>query len=549
MPTKNTLVIILAGVSLFACAAEPEITPDSTSSAATSTETANAAATKRAEKRYTAPIDLLPQALGPYAWKITTSSERAQAYFTQGMQLRYAYNVDEAARSLAEARRIDPSCAMCYWGEAFALGSYLNGGMTKTAAPLAYAAISKAAELAGSNANEMEQALIKATVVRYPKDYADDNRRPVDEAFAAAMAEVYAEYPHNPEVATVYAVALFMLEERRGNRDLADPDLIRLHAVLTGVTESGIQHPGACHLYIHATESSQQPDLGLPCAEYLGETVRVASHIQHMPSHTWNEVGMWGRSVRANVAAYQSDLKSRENQGFSYAPTHNLHMLLFAASYDGQGAVATQAGTDYRKESNNSMYEVLTRIRFGRFDEVVENDRRPRNPVHAALWDFAKGYASLKQGDIASAKTMRDSVLEFAATTELKFRFHPAGRVVGTAGHILEGEILWVEDDLDAAIAAFEKAVEVEDSMDYDEPEPLPFAARHWLGAALLEAGRYTDAEKTYREELADHPHNGWSLFGLQAALEGQGKDDPAVDLDFAESWARSDIWLRSSKF
>jgi tetratricopeptide (TPR) repeat protein len=429
------------------------------------------------------------------------------------------------------------------------MGSYLNGGMTDHAAPRAHAAITKAAELAVGNTDEMEQALISAAVVRYPENYDSQNRRSVDEAFAAKMADVYARFPDNADVATVYAVALFMLEERRGYRDLNDPDLIRLHGVLSGVLDVDIRHPGACHLYIHATESSEQPELGLPCAEYLGETVRVASHIQHMPSHTWNEVGMWGRSVRANTAAYQSDLKSRENEGFSYAPTHNLHMLLFAASFDGQGAVATQAGTDYRKESGNSMYEVLTLIRFGRFDEVLENTRRPDNDVAAALWDFARGYASLKQGDMETAKVMRDEILQFAATTELKFRFHPAGRVIGTAAHILEGEILWTEGDLDGAITAFEKSVEVEDSMDYDEPEPLPFAARHWLGAALLEAGRYADAEKAYRDELIDHPHNGWSLFGVQAALAGQGRHDPAVDIDFTESWARSDVWITSSKF
>ncbi len=537
MPIRNILAVFLTTVVLLSCATKTEI------------DSADTSADERAEERYSAPIDLLPSALGPYSWTITTNSEQAQAFFTQGMQLRYAYNVNEAARSMAEARRIDPDCAMCYWGEAFALGSFLNGGMTEAAAPLAYVAISKAAELADAHANEMERALIEAAVVRYPEDYDNSTRRPVDEAFAAAMAEVYSEYPDNAEVATVYAVALFMLEDRRGNRDLEDPDLIRLHGVLTGVLDADIRHPGACHLYIHATESSQAPELGLPCAEYLGETVRVASHIQHMPSHTWNVVGMWGRSVQANTAAYQSDLKSRENQGFSYGPTHNLHMLLFAASYDGQGAVATQAGTDYRKESDNSMYEVLTLVRFGRFDEVLENDRRPENRVNAALWDFAKGYASLKQGDTETAKTMRDTVLEFAATTEMKFRFHPAGQVVGTVGHILEGEILWDQGDLDGAISAFEKSADVEDSMGYDEPEPLPFAARHWLGAALLEAERYADAETAYREDLASHPHNGWSLFGLQAALAAQGKRDPEVDLDFAESWARSDVWLRSSKF
>ena len=86
-----------------------------------------------------------------------------------------------------------------------------------------------------------------------------------------------------------------------------------------------------------------------------------------------------------------------------------------------------------------------------------------------------------------------------------------SGQVVGTVAHILEGEILWAEDDLSGAIAAFEKAVEVEDSMAYDEPEPLPFAARHWLGAALMEAGRQAAAEQEYQVERVDSPQDVWS--------------------------------------
>lgn len=85
--------------------------------------------------------------------------------------------------------------------------------------------------------------------------------------------------------------------------------------------------------------------------------------------------------------------------------------------------------------------------------------------------------------------------------------------------------------------------------MGYDEPEPLPFAARHWLGAALLEAGKHAEAEAVYREELADHPHNGWSLYGLKQALAAQGKTDAAVNADFDESWARSDVWITASRF
>lgn len=495
------------------------------------------------------PIGLIPMALGPYEWPVTTDSVEAQAYFDQGMQLRWAFNVDESARSFAMARDIDPACAMCYWGEAFALGSFLNGGMTAEKAPYAHAAITNAASLAVSNATPMERDLINASVVRYPADYDPANRRPVDEAFAREMASVYAKYPGNHDIATVYAVALFMLEERRGYRDIDDPDVARLQAVLSDVLDEDIRHPGACHLFIHATESSQRPDLALECAAFLGDSIPTASHIQHMPSHTWNEVGLWPLSVRANTFAWQSDLKARKGQGFSYAPMHNLHMLLFAASFDGQGAVATQAGKDYRKLTGNSMYEVLTLVRFGRFDEVVINDDRPKDPVAAAMWDFAFGYASLKMGDTATAIEMRDKTMAYAASTNDQFRFHPASQVVGTLAQLLDGEIKWSNGNIDAAIAAFTEAVTIEDQMDYDEPEPLPFSARHWLGAALIEARRYSEAAQVYEAELADHPHNGWSLFGLRSALTAQGLSDPEVNEDFVESWARADVWITSSKF
>jgi hypothetical protein len=494
------------------------------------------------------PIDLIPEALGPYHWPVTTSSEEAQRYFDQGMQLRWAYNVDEAARSMAQARRIDPECAMCWWGEAFALGSFLNGGMSAAKAPHAHHAIQRALALA-DRGTPVEQALIRAARVRYPADYDPDDRRPVDQAFADAMAEVYERFPDHHEVATVYAVALFLLEERRGYRDVNDPDLQRLHGVLLGVIEDDLRHPGACHLYIHATESSQRPELGLACAETLGDAIPVASHIQHMPSHTWNEVGLWGRSVRANTRAWLSDQKARADEGFSYAPTHNLHMLLFAASFDGQGAVATQAGKDYRKLSGDSLFEVLTLLRFGRFDEILENDRRPEDPVSGAVWDFARGYALLKEGDRAGAARLRDAVTAFAGETDGRFRFHPASRLVGSLGELLAGEILRLDGDLEGALAAFERAVALEDELAYDEPEPLPFAPRHWLGATLLEAGRPEAAERVYRTELADHPHNGWSLYGLLQALEAQGRSDPAVERDFAASWARADVRITASRF
>ena len=319
--------------------------------------------------------------------------------------------------------------------------------------------------------------------------------------------------------------------------------------MLETILQADIRHPGACHLYIHATESTTQPEKGEACAAYLGDAIPGASHINHMPSHTYNEVGRWGDAVRANIQAWHSDQKADIGEGFAIYPSHNLHMLLFAASMDGQGAQAIQAGKDYHKLTGNSMYHVLTLIRFGRFDEVAAVKERPKRTVPGGLWDFAQGYAHLRQGEADFARVYLQRVLTTADTSEARFRFHPAKPLLGTVGGILEGEILRDAGDLGAAIAAFERAVAFEDSLDYDEPEPLPFAARHWLGAALLEAERFADAERVYRAALDDHPHNGWSLFGLKQALAAQGKSSPEVDADFEASWARSDTWIRGSRF
>jgi tetratricopeptide (TPR) repeat protein len=268
-----------------------------------------------------------------------------------------------------------------------------------------------------------------------------------------------------------------------------------------------------------------------------------------MPSHTWNEVGRWGDSVRANLAAWHSDLKAAVGEGFAIYPAHNLHMLLYAASMDGQGAIAMQAAKDYAKLTGETFHQVLTMVRFGRFDELLEVKNRPSDEILGGLWDFSQGYAQLKTGNGDFAKVYLDRVKKAADTSKAMFRYHSAKHLLGTVAGILEGEILLAAGDVNSAIAAFERAVALEDELAYDEPEVLPFAARHWLGAALLEAKRFADAERVYRAELEDHPHNGWSLIGLQKALSGRGTTSREVDDDLAKSWSRADTWIRASRF
>ena len=494
------------------------------------------------------PIPLYTKGLGPFHREISSKSKEAQAFFDQGFQMEYAFARLDAIRSFREAWKRDPDCAICYWGEGWAWGSYLNGPMPADQSPFAYAAMQKAVSLR-DKATPKERAFIDALSVRYVKTFDVAKRRDQDMAYADAMAKVAAQYPDDLDAITLYGDALFLLEPRRGTRDVNAPNIKKLHAVLESALAKDPHHPGACHLYVHATESTVKPQLAEDCAQYLGKTIPGASHINHMPSHTWNEVGRWGDSVRANLEAWHSDLKADDGEGFAIYPDHNLHMLLYAASMDGQSGIATQAGRDYTKRTGDTMYQALTLIRFGRFDEVIEITKRPEREIPAAAFDFAQGYAKLKLGDADFAKAYLAKVKKTADTSKVEFRSHPAARLVGIMVGILDGEITRMGGDLNGAIAKFEQAVKLDDDLEYDEPEPLPFPARHWLGAALIEAKRFTDAEKVYRDDLQQHPHNGWSLLGLQQALKAQGKTDPAVDADLQSSWSRSDTWIKASRF
>jgi len=498
--------------------------------------------------RYTEPIPLRKSSLGAFTRPISSTNADAQAFFDQGFQMMYAFGKPEAVRSFRESWKRDPECAICYWGEAWAWGSYLNGPMNAEEAPHAYTAAQKALSLR-HRASEKERALIDAMAVRYVEKFEERTRMDQERAYAAAMEKVSARYPDDLDIVTLYADSLFLLEPRRGSRDVNDPNVQRLHRVLESILARDVRHPGACHLYVHATESTVVPGRAEACAQYLGQSIPGASHINHMPSHTWNEVGRWGDSVRANLEAVHSDQKARIGQGFAIYPEHNLHMLLYAAAYDGQGAIAMRAGKDYAKLTGNTFYEVLTLIRFGRFDEVREVTNRPKDDIPGGLWDFAQGYADLKNGRADSARGYLERVQKAAETSKATFRVHAAKDLLGIAAGILDGEMKRMAGDLQGAIVAFRRAAETQAGLVYDEPEPLPFSAFHWLGAALLEAKRYKEAEQAYREELKDHPKNGWSLLGLQQALAGQGIESPEVDAELAASWARADTWIQSSRF
>ena len=499
-------------------------------------------------------VPLLEAVTGDYTRTIDTDAPLAQAYFDQGMQMVYAFTLPVAIRSFEEAQRQDPDCAVCFWGEAKARGPFLNGRLTNANAGPAYEAAQRALSLIERTDDPMEKALIRAMSIRYTPEHDPDTRAALDSAYTRAMSEVYSLYPEDLDVGTLYAEALMLLNTRRGAYEASDPYVQSFHTVLEDVLEKDINHPGACHLYIHATEATEVAYKAEACADFLMTAVPGSSHLNHMPSHTYNVIGRWGKAVRSNAMAWRSDDRTAYGEGVSYGGTHNLHMLFFAGSMDGQSKVSRAAAEEYARQVNGGVfYQALVLFRFGEFREILELTEVPERTLRLGLWEFTRGYAHLRTGSADSAAAYLASVDEKASTLpdNVTERNNRGSDLLSITGNILRGEMLRSEGKLDEAIAVLELAVETHDGLEYAEPEALNFSARHWLGAALLEAGRYSDAERVYVGALEQQRHNGWSYFGLERALRAQDKISEAdrIKAEFNRVWQRADIIIRSSRF
>jgi len=248
--------------------------------------------------------------LGSLTYKVTTSSAAAQSYFDQGLRLTHAFNHEEAQRAFRKAQKLDPDCAMCFWGEALVLGPNINLPMQEDAVAPAYATAQKAKALAGK-ASPREQALIGALAARYGSD-PKAARAPFDAAYAAEMAKLATQFSDDDEIATLYAEAVMDLSPwnywKPGGRE-PNPQSVPIVPTLKRVLARNPNHPGAIHLYIHAVEASDRPKRAEPYADRLRGAIPGAGHLVHMPSHIYYRVGRYLDALEDNKIAVKVDEK------------------------------------------------------------------------------------------------------------------------------------------------------------------------------------------------------------------------------------------------
>jgi tetratricopeptide (TPR) repeat protein len=509
--------------------------------------------------------------LGTLHHPITTSSSRAQQYFDQGLRLVFAFNHEEAINSFRAASRLDPQAAMPHWGIALALGPNINLSMDSALEKVAVEEIQAALRL-GDQVTPNERMYIEALATRYSTE-PGTSRAKLDAAYAAAMKTLWQQSPDDATAGTLYAEALMDLQpwdywtidgRPKGRAE-------EIVATLERVLAMNQDHPGACHYYIHAMEASSRPERALPCAERLATLAPGAGHLVHMPAHIYFRLGLYKKAVDHNVEAVAIDhdyLGHRHLSGsypVGYAP-HNVHFLWAALTMEGRRREALEAArtlngmVSWEQAQEESALEEFTPtltfalVRFGEWADLLALAEPPATlPYTTVIWHYGRGVALAATERFAEARREHQALIEAV-------RRLPENRTVGVvpvrdlaaiAELVLAGEIAAREGDVEAAIQALQKAVTLENALRYFEPPLWHIPSRHSLGAVLLQARRGEEAERVYRQDLHQHPRNGWALVGLEQSLKAQGRDREAaaVHKELEQAWSRANISLTASRF
>jgi tetratricopeptide (TPR) repeat protein len=507
---------------------------------------------------------------------VTTKINLVQQYVNQGLVLAYGFNHAEAARSFYYATKLDPECAMAYWGFAYVLGPNYNAGMEPDNYERAYTAIQTALQLSNNDISPKEKALINALSKRYVKDPVDD-RSELDLAYSNAMGDVYKNFPDDADVTTLYAESIMDLHpwdlwDKEGNTKEWTPKII---STLEHAITISPKHPGAHHFYIHVVETSFEPENGLNSAQLFDDDlVPGAGHLVHMPSHIYIRTGDYHKGTLSNIRAisvdssYVSACNAQGAYPLSYFP-HNYHFMAATATLEGNSKWAIEASDNVAEHSNillmkepgwgtiQHYYTIPYYIyaKFGKWEEILEmKNADPSLKYPEAVRNYARGMAFLGLGNVTSAKKELNSLENYANDESLKeitiWDINSVDVLLQIAKRVLKAEILAKESKYDESIALLKEAVIIEDGLNYNEPPDWFFSVRHHLGAVQIEAEKYEEAIKTFEEDFIRLPKNGWALHGLKLAytnLDNQNKINE-INERLKTIWATADIKLSSSR-
>lgn len=517
------------------------------------------------------PIPLYPD-LASSSFPVSTRDMQARRYFSQGLLLNYGFNHAGAVRSFREAQRRDPNCAMCWWGEAVALGPNINAPMDDRDHAAALDAMDRAMVLRG-DATPMERALIEAVARRYSRDPGVD-RAALDASYADAMLDVARRYPGDDDVAVLAAEAA--MDTSPWNYWEADKktpvgrsgEAVRL---IETVLRRNPAHVQANHLYIHLMEASD-PQRAEAAADRLANPLAPsAAHLVHMPGHIYQLRGRHADSIRVNIAAARADeafIRGAGDHGlvrYGYYP-HNIHFIVTSAQMGGDMRTAIREAQRLRTvlDPETSVriawiqaIDAAPYLAMAQFADAKAILAMPAPDARLAYPNAMRHYA--RSIAYAQLRDRRGFEREMAAMAQLRTsdalkgmidQGVPAADLVMLAELVARGRFASARARHDEAIDFYRQAAAIEGHIPYQEPSYWYYPVRQSLGAALFRAGRYSDASDAFRGALAQTPNNGWALYGLSRSEAAQGHklEAAAASKALSKAWLGDERWLRMDR-
>lgn len=510
---------------------------------------------------------------GKVHFPITTADPMAQRYFDQGLALAYGFNHAGAIASFREAQRLDPSCAMCFWGEALAYGPNINAPMDPAINARAVG-LARYAEWLARKGSPAEQRLTAAMTKRYSADPNAD-RAALDAAYADAMLAAATAQPANNDMSLLAAEAAmdtrpwdYWLPDRRTPQPRLG-EAVRLVEAVLGRNE---KHPQAAHLYIHLMENGPDPKRAEAAADRLATPlVPRAAHLVHMPAHIYYRVGRWQDSMRVNIAAARADeewIRSSGDRGlvrYGYFP-HNVHFIVASAQMAGDMATAI-------REAGRLEYIL---------DPAISAKIAWVQAIHAAPYFAAAQFATPRQilamrapdARLPYASAMRHyaRALAFAQQRNrtgfdqelMKLRALrqgdgvqpmidqgvPARDLMQLAETVAQARWAYTNGRYGEAEGLYRDAIVTEGKIPYMEPPYWYYPVHQSLGGVLYRQRRYAEALAAFATALTRAPHNGWTLYGVASTQRAMGRQAHAAAAEAAlkRAWAGDPNWLRMDR-
>ncbi len=516
------------------------------------------------------PIPLYPD-LAASPFRVTTRPE-VQSYFSQGLLLTYGFNHAGAVRSFREAQRLAPDCAMCWWGEAVALGPNINAAMDERDRAAALAAIDRAMTLR-EQASPREKALIEAVARRYSRDPAADQAM-LDAAYADAMAAVARRFPEDNDIAVLAAeAAMDTTPWNYWEADQRTPigrigEAIRL---VETVLRRDPAHVQAAHLYIHLMEASD-PGRAEAAADRLSSSLTPsAGHLVHMPGHIYARRGRYADSIRVNVAAVRADeafIRATDDQSllrYGYYP-HNIHFIVTSAQMAGDMTTAIEEARRLRMVLDPAtsariawvqLIDAAPYLAFAQFAEpeailaLPPPDQRLLYAV--AMRHYARAIAHAQLRDRRNFDRELAEIARLKASNAFTAMIEqgvPVPDLLALAEAVARGRLAAAQRRYGEAAIHYRAAITIEGSLPYQEPSLWYYPVSQSLGAALFQDGRYAEAVEAFRAALVQMPNNGWALYGLMRSEGARGHimEAAAARQALAKAWLGKQRWLRMDR-